>query len=86
MVSLAKDIEAFDGMKRQLEAEHLHEWVVFHDGAFIGAFTDFESAALLAEERFETEPCLIRQVGAGPIQLSGGMMLRPAHALGTGGL
>jgi hypothetical protein len=81
MVSLRAEIAAFESMKGELEADHMHAWVMFHDGAFVGAFADFETAALLAEERFDTEPCLIRQVGAGPIQLSGGHVFWPAPSL-----
>jgi hypothetical protein len=86
MAGLAADIAAFDAMKRELEDEHRHEWVLFHDGRFVGAFADFEAAATQAVERFDQGPYLIRQVGAGPVQLPGGMVFRPAHALDTGGL
>ncbi len=86
MASLSKDIAAFDRMKAELEAKHRNEWVVFHAGAFVDAFPDFEAAATMAVERFDQGPYLIRQVGAGPIQLPGGMVFRPAHALDTGGL
>jgi hypothetical protein len=86
MVKLKADIAAFDRMKAELEARHLHAWVLFRDGAFVDAFPDFETAASVAVERFDRGPYLIRQVGAGPVQLPGGMIFRPAHALDTGGL
>jgi hypothetical protein len=86
MAKLEADIAAFDRMKAELETKHLHAWVLFHDGKFVDAFPDFETAATVAVERFEDDPCLIRQVGAGPVQLPGGMVFRPAHALDTGGL
>jgi hypothetical protein len=86
MASLKADIAAFEGMRRELEEKHLHAWALFHAGAFVGAFADFESAATVAVERFDRGPYLIRQVGAGPVQLPGGMVFRPAHALDTGGL
>jgi hypothetical protein len=86
MTSLKPDIAAFERMKAELEAKHLHAWVLFHDATFVGAFPDFEAAATVAVERFDTGPYLIRQVGAGAIQLPGGMVFRPAHALDTGGL
>lgn len=86
MPTLGADIAAFDRMKAHLEAEHMHTWVLFHGGQFIDAFKDFETAATVAEERFDESPCLIRQVGAGPVQLSGGLVFRPAHALDTSGL
>lgn len=86
MASLKDDIAAFDRMKAELEASHFHDWVVFHAGEFIDAFSDFEAAATMAVDRFGNGPYLIRQVGAGPVQLPGGMIFRPAHALDTGGL
>src|SRR5580693_3554193 len=81
MAKLKHDIAAFDRMRARLEAEHQGEWVVFHAGKLVGAFSDFEAAATLAVERFDEGPYLIRQVGAGPVQLPGGMIFRPAHAL-----
>ena len=86
MASLKAEIAAFERMQAELEARHLHAWVLFHDGKFVDAYPDFESAAAFAVERFDRGPYLIRQVGAGPIQLPGGMVFRPAHALDTGGL
>ncbi|HTI66876.1 MAG TPA: hypothetical protein VL460_04935 [Caulobacteraceae bacterium] len=86
MAKLTADIAAFERMQPGLEATHLHAWALFHDGAFVGAFPDFEAAATVAVERFDRGPYLIRQVGAGPVQLPGGMVFRPAHALATRGL
>lgn len=86
MVNLQNEIAAFERMQAKLEAEHLHEWAMFNRGRLVGVFPDFDAAAALAVERFEDEPCLIRQIGAGPVQLPGGMVFRPAHALDTGGL
>jgi hypothetical protein len=86
MANLKQDIAAFDRMKAKLEAKHRHDWVLFHDGEFVGVFADFEAAATVAVERFDDGPYLIRQVGAGPVQLPCGMVFRPAHALDTSGL
>jgi hypothetical protein len=86
MTVLRADIAAFDRMKAELEDKHFHEWVVFHRGEFEGAFPDFEAAASMAVERFDTGPYLIRQVGAQPVQLPGGMVFTPAHVVGSGGV
>ncbi|HEX6860335.1 MAG TPA: hypothetical protein VF138_09105 [Caulobacteraceae bacterium] len=86
MTILRDDIAAFDRMRAELEAHHFHEWVVFHEGKFVGAYPDFEAAASDAVERFDTGPYLIRQVGAQPAQLPGGMIFTPAHVLSSGGL
>ncbi|HEY2356776.1 MAG TPA: hypothetical protein VGH86_04945 [Phenylobacterium sp.] len=37
---LTADIAAFDRMKSDLEAEHWHEWVLFHRGQFVDAFAE----------------------------------------------
>lgn len=86
MSVLKDDIAAYTRMRKDLEAQHLEEWVVFHKGRLEGVFPDFESAAESALERFDRGPYLIRQVGAGPIQFSGGMILRPVYANDTGGV
>ena len=83
---LRDDIAAFERMRTKLEAEHDQEWVVFYRGNYVGAFKDFEAAAEEALERFDVGPYLIRQVGAPPVQLPGGMVFTPAHAVGPGGL
>jgi hypothetical protein len=86
MASLKADIAAFDRMRGELEARHRNEWALFHGGAFVSVFPDFEAAATVAVDRFDQGPFLIRQIGAEAIQLPGGMVFRPAHALDTGGL
>ena len=86
MASLKADIAAFEREKTQLEAQHLREWALFQAGKLVDCFSTFEAAATVAVERFDEGSYLIRQVGAGPIQLPGGMVFRPAHALGTSGL
>lgn len=56
MTSLREEIAAFDQMRDVLEAQHRGEWVVFHKGAFVAAFPDFEAAAMNAVERFSEGP------------------------------
>jgi hypothetical protein len=86
MADLREDIAAFDRMQSQLEAEHFHEWAVFREGKLAGVYHDFEAAAEDAIERFDDGPYLIRQIGAGPVQFSGGMIMRPVHANGASGV
>jgi hypothetical protein len=86
MASLGADIAAFERLKGELEARHNRAWVLFHDGALVDAFPDFETAASVAVDRFDQGPYLIRQLGAGVVQLPGGMVFRPSHALGAGGV
>ena len=84
MTVLRDDIAAFERMRSELEAKHRNKWALFHQGRFIGAYADFEAAAEVAVDRFDTGPYLIRQVGATSIQLPGGMIFTPAHGLGAG--
>lgn len=87
MAVLQEDIAAFDRMRTDLETNHFKQWVVFHKGQFVGAFADFEAAATSAVEEFGAGPYLIREVGApAAVQLPGGMIFTPAHALGAGWL
>ena len=87
MAVLLDDLRTFEGMRAELEANHGMAWVVIHKGVFEGVFPDFDAAASYAVDRFTAEPCLIRQVGAPTaIQLPGGMVFTPAHALRAGGV
>ena len=83
---LDDDIAAYTRMRKDLEAEHPQQWAVFHKGRFEGVFADFESAAESALERFDLGPYLIRQVGAGPVHLGGGLTFHPSYAHGPGGV
>lgn len=87
MTVLKDDIASFERMRRELEAHHFNEWVVFYRGQFVAVFPDFETAASVAVEQFENGPYLIRQVGApAAVQLPGGMIFTPAHAVSSSGL
>ena len=87
MSILGKDIAAFERMRAQLETDHPRAWVVFHDGAYVDAYPDFETAAAEAVDRFDEGPYLIRQVGApSAVQLPGGLIFTPSHALFEGRL
>lgn len=82
MTVLREDVATFERMRTDLEARHAKDWVVIHNGVFEGVFPDFEQAATYAVEKFNSEACLIRQLCAPPaIQLPGGMIFTPAHAL-----
>lgn len=84
MSVLRDDLDTFEGMRAELEAAYPKQWVVIHAGVFEGVFPDFEHAATHAVEKFNSEACLIRQLCAPPaIQLPGGMIFTPAHALSS---
>lgn len=69
MGDIDSEIKAFEGMRSELEAKHLGEWVLVHDGKLIGLFESFELAADDAVQKFGRGPFLIRQVGAPPATL-----------------
>lgn len=83
---LSADIAAYGKMRKALEAQHRNAWAVFHGGKFEGVFPDYEHAAEFALDRFDQGPYLIRQIGAGPIDLGGGLTFRPANAHNSGRL
>ncbi len=60
---LDREIRAFESARSQLEAEHLHRWVVFSDGKLWQTFETFQEAAITAREAFGDKVVLIRQVG-----------------------
>lgn len=73
---LAAEIEAFEAMKQKLQAEHDHQWVVFFEREFRGAFPDFHDACIWAEEEFGYDAAfMICQVGAPPIHLPVSLMV-----------
>ena len=78
---LQENIEAFDAMRSTLEEHHLHKYVVFHDGALIGAYDTFHAAAREAVRLFGSGPYLIRQVGAaGNMPMPASVAFRLHHA------
>lgn len=69
MATLKNEIAAYEGMRNDLELEHLGKWVVMRDEKLVGTYESFEEAAESAVERFGRGPYLIRQVGAPPLVL-----------------
>jgi hypothetical protein len=65
-MSLESEIAAYERMKGDLERHHQGKFVVIKDGELIGAFDNFENAAVEAVRRFGRGPYLIRQVGGPP--------------------
>ena len=79
MSDLDKDIQAFEGMKANLEKHHMGKWVVIHDGVLVDTFDTLDAAATKAVERFGRGPYLIRQVGTPPVSLPASVLYRPVH-------
>ena len=66
MTSLKKEMAVYDRMRRDLEIEHLGEWVVVDDEVLVGAYASFQAAADEAVQKFGRGPCLIWKLGASP--------------------
>ena len=81
MSNLKKQIEAYEEMREELEAQHYREWVVFHGGKFQGAYPSFEDAADDAYRKFGREPFLLRQVAAPPVRLSSTVQFGTVYAV-----
>lgn len=69
MSPIQDEIEAFNQLKPQLEAEHMGKWALLHDRQLIGLYVSFDAAADIAVDRFGSGPFLIRQIGAKPTPL-----------------
>lgn len=69
MADLTIDMEAYEKLRADLEASHMGEWVVVHDGQLIGTYPTFDAAAREAVHHFGAGPYLIRQVGASKLIL-----------------
>ena len=77
MNTIQMEIDAFEQLRPDLEAEHMGQWVLVHAGEVIGFYETFEQAADHAVRTFGSGPFLIRQVGAEPITLPASVMYRP---------
>jgi hypothetical protein len=80
MSTIEREIAAFKALQDRLEADHLGEWVLFHDGEPVAFYRSFEAAADDAVIRFGSGPFLIREIGAESLTLPASVMYRP-HAL-----
>ena len=61
--ALQREIEAYEKMRADLEAKYWQKWVVIHNGQFVDAYDDSDTAAVDAVRRFGREVFLVRQVG-----------------------
>ena len=78
MAELTREIEAYEAIRSNLEADHLGEWVVVHDLQVIGFYRSFETAARNAVAKFGRGPFLIREVGASPTVLPASVLYVPS--------
>jgi len=80
MSNIHDEIEAFRQMKSKLEADHMGQWVLIHEGQLVALFPSFEVAADEAVRRFGSGPFLIRQIGAPAITLPASVIYHPPGA------
>jgi hypothetical protein len=74
MDELTRDIEEYEKLREDLEAEHTGKWVLIKDRKLVALHDSFEKAAEDAVKQFGQGPYLIRQIGAPPITLSASAM------------
>ena len=74
MAEITAEITAYDGLRADLEANHLGKWVLVHDLKLVCIFDTFEQTAERAVHDFGAGPYLIRQVGAPPMTLPASVM------------
>ncbi len=79
MAELDREIAAYQEQEKDLLKHHAGKYVVFYDGAFVGAWDSFNAAAEEAVRKYERGPYLIRQVGASPITLPASVVMRPVQ-------
>ena len=60
---LDREIQAYEAMRGELEAEHRGKWVVFHEGSHVNTLDSFEVAARWALVNYGDDSFLIRKVG-----------------------
>jgi hypothetical protein len=77
MADINQEIEAYNQMKAELEANHMGKWVLMYEREVIGIFDSIEAAADVAVQRFGRGPYLIRQIGAPPVTLPASYMYHP---------
>ena len=79
MTEIDKEIEAYKGMRQDLEAKHMGKWVLVYEGKLIGVHDSFEAVAEDAVAKYGRGPYLIWQVGAPPVTLPASVMYHPGH-------
>jgi hypothetical protein len=78
--TIHEEIAAYEGLRQDLEADHMGKWVLIRNRELVALFDSFEAAAEEAVKRFGRGPYLIRQVGAPPVTLPASVMFHPDNA------
>ncbi len=80
MRTLEQEIEAYESMRADLEAEYFDKWIIMRNGEVAGAFDSSEACIQFAVEKFGRGPYLIRQVGEPPVRLPASALLGTMNA------
>ena len=79
---LDTEVALYETLRPDLEQAHKGEWVLIHQGEFVGVYATFAAAGQVAVRRFGRGPYLIREIGAPPLTLPASVWLRYADANG----
>jgi hypothetical protein len=78
--TIHEEIAAYEGLRQNLEADHMGKWALVRNRELVSLFDSFEDAAEEAVKRFGRGPYLIRQIGAPPVTLPASVMYRSEYA------
>jgi hypothetical protein len=76
MMTIREEIDAYEGMRSELEADSLGRWALIRDRQLIDVFDNFDQAAAQAVRAFGRGPYLNRQIGAPPAILPAAVLIR----------
>ncbi|MCY4474310.1 MAG: hypothetical protein OXC83_02620 [Chloroflexi bacterium] len=80
LATLEENVAVYEEMRTELEANHMHQWVVIYDTQLVGTFSDFEEAADVAVTRFGPGPYHIKKIGEPPLQIAPSFRFVLTHA------
>ena len=70
LATLEENVAVYEEMRQELEANHMHQWVVIYNTELVGTFSHFEEAADVAVTRFGPGPYHIKRIGEPPLQIT----------------
>jgi hypothetical protein len=80
MATLRDEIETYETIRPDLEAQHLGKWALVYRKALVDVFENFDAVAAEAVRRFGRGPYLIRQIGSRAVTLPTSVMYGPLNA------
>ena len=80
MTTLEQEIDAYEGMRADLEEKYFDKWIIVRNSKVAGAFDSSEECIQFAVENFGRGPYLVRQVGEPPVTLPASALLGTMNA------